>query len=261
MAKRVFITGASEGIGRAFSHKLAALGFSTTLVARNESRLQELISEFQNRYPNSTHDYLVADLALEEGISHCEKYLSNKHYDLLINNAGFSTFGLYEQADIRNEINILNVNCQAVMRLCHAYLQSAKSGDGIINLSSLTYYLPTPIQPTYVASKNFIASFSESLWFQQREKGIYVQALCPGVTKTEFISRSSTLDGSKKQFLDAISQSADQVVAISLKALEKRKGPIVIPGIANKLLALLINLSPRKLWIYLMGKAGQFALT
>ena len=259
MNKRALITGASEGLGRCFAKQLARRGYNTTVVARNEGRLQSLVEELEQEL--GKHDYIVADLSAEEGVQRCAKRLEESSYDLLINNAGYSQFGDFTEADLVEEHKILAVNCQTLMTLSHVFLRNARKGDALINLSSLTNYLPTPVQPTYVATKCFNASFSESLWFQQRPRGVYVQGLCPGVTRTQFMERASDISGWKKTFLDMIAQTPEQVVATSIRALEKRQKPIVIPGLSNRLLAGLLKLTPRKPLVWVSGKLGEFGLS
>ncbi len=258
--KSALITGASEGLGRAFTVELAKQGYHTVAVARNESRLASLCEELKNQNPSGDFEYIAADLSSTEGIQACITSIKNQQYDLVINNAGLSTFGRFEDSDIQSESNILSVNCLSLMQISHAFLEKARPGDSLINLSSITFRLPTPIQPTYVASKSFIASFSESLWFQQKEKGVYVQGLCPGLTKTEFLNRAGDLDEGKKKFLDMISQTPEQVVQTSLKAMDNKKGPLIVPGLSNKIMMFVLKLIPRKPLVWLMGKVNNLAM-
>ena len=255
MSKRVLITGASEGLGRCFAQRFAREGYAVTAVARNESRLQSLLSELAGA---AEHDYMVADLSTEQGQQLCMDRFAEQHYDVLINNAGFSFFGGFQGLEIKKEVDVMRVNIETTLKLTHAYLQTAQRGDAVINLSSLTYYLPTPIQASYVASKNWVAAFSESLWYQCRKQGIYVQCLCPGIAKTEFINRAGEVN--YRSLLDFISVSPESVIDASYKALQKRKGPIVLPSIADKFVALMMKLLPRKATVWLMGKIGDQAL-
>ncbi len=255
--KKAFVTGASEGLGRAFVKGLAQEGFDTMSVARNEARLNELVEELAKEYGPGHHDFLVADLCSSEGLDRCAQHLQGDPYDLLVNNAGYSRFGDFSEAAIEDEQKILMVNCFAVMTLAHAFLQNARAGDAMINLSSITDYLPTPIQPTYVATKCFVASFSESLWYQQRKKGVYVQGLCAGVTKTQFLNRAGL--GHRKALLDLIAHEPEKVVGVSIAELNKRSKPIVIPGIRNRMLVTLVSLIPRKALVYLSGKLNDLA--
>jgi short-subunit dehydrogenase len=255
--KRAFVTGASEGLGRTFVKKLAQEGYDTTSVARNEDRLKDLMSDLASGECVGQHNYFVADLNTDEGIESCAEYLRAHRFDLLVNNAGFSRFGDFVESPIELEKSILKVNCQAVMILAHAYLASARPGDALINLSSVANFLPTPIQPSYVATKCFVASLSESLWYQQRKKGVYVQGLCPGLTKTQFIDRAYT--GNRKGLLDFFSNDPAMVIDTSLRALSKRKGPIVITGFWNRLLVFSISLLPRNALVYLSGKINDLS--
>lgn len=253
--KRAMVTGASEGLGRVFVQRLAELGYDTVGVARNEARLQELNAELGS----DEHAYIVADLGTSAGVDRCVAEIQRDRVHLLVNNAGFSRFGSFQESRIEDEQEILAVNCQALMSLAHAFLEQAEAGDALINLSSITNFLPTPIQPTYCASKAFIASFSESLWYQQRSRGVYVQGLCPGMTKTQFIDRAADL-GEKKKLLDAISSRPEKVVDSSLRALRKRRGPILVPGFGNRFIALVSGLLPRRLLVWLSGRLGDLSL-
>jgi hypothetical protein len=143
---KAFVTGASEGLGRAFAIRLAKEGYRVTAVARNEGRLAELLEELDG----GPHEILPADLSERKGVDRCAEKLRDGSFRLLVNNAGCSRFGSYAEAEIDDELRILAVNCEAAMILAHAFLEVAESGDALINLSSLTYVLPTPIQPTYV---------------------------------------------------------------------------------------------------------------
>ncbi len=254
--KTVFITGASEGLGRCFANHFANHGYQVTAVARNEARLASLMQELSVP-EGATHSYQVADLCTDEGQATCVGVLRQQHFDVLINNAGFSQFGAFADADIQQEMAVMKVNIECLMKLSHAYLENAQQGDAIINLSSLTYYLPTPVQASYVASKNWIAAFSESLWYQCRSKGIYVQGLCPGIAKTEFINRAGAIK--HRNLLNLIAVSPEAVVKASYNALEKRRGPIILPGLADKLMAGMMNLLPRRASVWLMGKVSDLA--
>lgn len=250
---RAFVTGASEGLGRAFALRLAGEGHAITAVARNRARLEELIHELGGE----GHTYLVADLASPEGIERCVECLRASHHRVLVNNAGHSRFGAYAERPVEEELAIVAVNCGAAMALAHAFLSRARPGDALINLSSITYFLPTPIQPTYVATKCFLGSFSESLWYQQRSRGIYVQGLCPGITRTRFLERAGL-----RRFLgllDLLAMTPERVVDASIRAMQRGRGPIVVPGLANRTLALLCRVLPRRLLVAGMGRLGDLA--
>lgn len=240
MARRALVSGASSGIGREFALQLAQRGYHVTAVARREALLQELVAAL----PGSGHDYLVADLADAAGIRAVVDNIRAAHCNLLVNNAGYSVFEPFYQSDLKVQQDMLDVNCGAVVTLAHQFLVQAENGDALVNLSSVVATLPTPAQPIYSASKAFIASFSECLWEEQRERGVYVMGLCPGVTRTGFISTATGGESEGDNLPRALVQSAEQVVAEALMALDRRKQPIIVTGRANRLM---VALMPRLL--------------
>lgn len=234
--QRAIVTGASSGIGREFALQLARRGYRVTAVARREANLQALLDELEG----SGHDYLAADLASEAGIDAVAQSIGNSHTHLLVNNAGLSVLEPFYQSPLARQSSILDVNCGAVLKLSHHFLAQAQSGDALINLSSIVADLPTPAQPVYSASKAFIASFSECLWEEQRGRGVYVMALCPGVTETEFISTATDGESTGDTLPAALTQTTEQVVLEALGALDRRQKPIVVTGLANRVMVALL---------------------
>lgn len=247
------VTGASSGIGREFALQLAQQGYRVTAVARREERLQSLLGEL----PGEGHDYLVADLARPEQLARVEARLQQRHYTLLINNAGLSVFEPFYQSDVERQQEILAVNCSALMRLAHAFLRQSQRGDALVNLASIVSFLPTPAQPMYSASKAFIASFSECLWHEHRERGVYVMGLCPGITATEFISGASGGDADGQTLPAALVQTTEAVVNEALRALRRRRNAIVVTGRVNRLMMLLPRLLSRHRLIKLLAVIGD----
>ena len=240
MDKRVLVTGASSGIGREFAQQLARCGYRVTAVARREELLQELVETL----PGGHHEYLAADLASEAGVAKVVENLRASHCHLLINNAGYSVFEPFFQSPLEQQQDILGVNCDALLCLAHHFLNQAEPGDALINLSSVVSVLPTPAQPVYSASKAFIASFSECLWEEHRRRGVYVMGLCPGVTRTEFISAATGGEADGETLPAVFIQTTEQVVTEALYALKRRRKPIVVTGRINRLM---VALMPRLL--------------
>lgn len=230
--KRAVVTGASSGIGREFAVQLAARGYAVICIARREQKLQELVKDL----PGDHHEYRVADLSNTEGVEQLSAELFINHVDLLINNAGGSVLQPFYESELTRQQHIMNTNCGALVSLAHAFLQQAKQGDALINLASIVAYLPTPAQPMYSATKAFIAAFSECLWEEQRQRGVYVMGLCPGVTETEFISGATDGESDGQTLPPALIQTTGEVVDQALAALDKRKKAIVVTGWVNKLM-------------------------
>lgn len=251
--KRALVTGASSGIGREFARQLAQQGYIVTCVARREDKLGALIAEL----PGHGHQYLVADLSVEADVQTVAACFASEHYRLLVNNAGFSVLRPFYQSDLAEQQNILNVNCTAVVALAHGFLKQAKSGDALINVASVVSYLPTPSQPMYSASKAFIAAFSECLWVEQKERGVYVMGLCPGVTTTEFIATATRGESDGHNLPRSLTQTAEEVVSEALRALRRRKRAIVTTGCANKLMLLVPRVLSRHRLIKTLAVVGD----
>jgi short-subunit dehydrogenase len=245
MSKLALVTGASEGIGRSFAKRLASEGYLVLAVARNEGRLKELMDEI-----GPGHDYRVADLATAAGISAVASELSKKRYDLLVNNAGFAIYGRFEETGLEQIQEILRLNCESLLVLSHAFLKVARPGDSLINVSSSASFFPMPISSVYTASKSFVTSLSETLWYEQKKRGVYVLGLCPGITATKFHTRAG---GKDEQLPSLLTETPEQVVAIAMKALRKRRRSVIVSGTQNYVLWL-TRLLPRQGFLVIMGK-------
>jgi short-subunit dehydrogenase len=225
--KKALVTGASEGIGRIFAQQLAKSGYQVTAVARNEARLQELTREL-----GAGHRYLVADLADAAAVDMVAADLTRERYDLLINNAGYGLYSPFQQANLAQLSAMIRVNIDAVLALAHAFLQTAKSGDALINVASTLAFGGFPSAAVYAATKAFLLSWSESVWYEQRDRGVYVMALCPGATETKFHQAAGGQDSNKPPA--AVMMSAESVVEVGMAALAARSQPTVITGGKNR---------------------------
>lgn len=230
--QRALITGASSGIGREFAIQLAQRGFRVTGVARREVMLQALVDEL----PGEGHDFIVADLADSQGVDTVSDAIAARRINLLINNAGYSVLEPFYESRLQLQQDILAVSCAAMLQLSHTFLGQAQRGDALINVGSIVSYLPTPAQPVYSASKAFIAAFSECLWEEHRKRGVYVMALCPGLTDTDFITTATGGDSDGQNLPEMMTQSASQVIAEALAALDKRQKPVILTGWINRLM-------------------------
>ena len=247
--KKALVTGASEGIGNSFAKKLAKDGYTITAVARNESKLKELISAI-----GSEHKYIIADLSTESGQKLITEELSKTHYNLLVNNAGVGVVGGFADTDIEKQISMMRLNCEAVVRLAHAFLKSAASGDSLINVSSTLAFTPMPGIGLYSATKSFVTAFSEIVWFEQKSRGVFVMDLCPGITSTQFQVNAG---GRMEDLPKNMAQTPDQVVDNALNALRSRTEPTVISGVKNKIFAGMSRVMPRRSLVSMMGKMMQ----
>jgi len=244
------ITGASEGIGRAFARRLAAEGYCVTATARNEARLQELLTELGD----GGHAYQVADLSTESGIAEIAASLAAGRFNLLINNAGYAVYGTFFKVDLPRLEAMMRLNCNALVALSHAFLQQAENGDALINVSSALAFMPMPSAGTYAATKAFVTSFTETLWHEQSARGIYVMGLCPGVTATQFHERAGGDETNRPPA--AITQTPEEVVVTAMQALAERAKPTVVSGMKNKLVTNLTRIMTRKRIVKMMATFG-----
>ncbi len=189
---RALVTGASSGIGRAFAERLARDGYDLVLVARRQERLAELASHIQKT--GATAEIVVADLSKPDGLAAVERRAAAGDLTMLINNAGFQNYKPFVTLDPNNAEAQIHVHVTAVVRLSRAVLPAmlARGAGAIVNVSSMLAFaggLDRPSFPkraAYGATKAFVNVFTESLATELAGTGVKVQALCPGVVRTEF---------------------------------------------------------------------------
>ncbi|MET9338300.1 SDR family oxidoreductase [Nonomuraea sp. NPDC003804] len=182
------ITGATAGIGAAFARRLAADGFSLVLVSRDETRLAEAAERLKQKYGVAV-DVLPADLATDDGLERVEARL-REGVDCLVNNAGFGHPGHFLEVPLEDEVRMLKVHCEAVLRFTLAALPGmrARGRGAVINVASVAAFFT---RGTYSASKAWVVNFSESTAAEVGDPKIRIMALCPGFVRTEFHQRAS----------------------------------------------------------------------
>ena len=247
MSKTALVTGASGGIGLEFAERLAKEGYQVTLVARGESKLQEIVARL-----GSGHRMIAADLSVAADAKRVADDVRATKYDLLINNAGVGVYGMFAEAPLDPTLAMMRLNMDSLVELAHAFLGGAKRGDALINVASTLALLSFPGATTYCATKAFVCAFSEGLWFENKSRGVYVAGLLPGVTKTNFHEASG--GAADQQPPEAISQTAAQVVDAAMVALKKRSSPTVLTSFINKAMVFLnTRLMPRRSMVNIMG--------
>jgi short-subunit dehydrogenase len=245
--KTALVTGASSGIGYVFAKELAKEGYTVTCVARNEEKLKNLVDSL-----GGNHRYITADLTDINQLNKVSQDILDTGYSLLVNNAGYGMYDRFENIPLDKYEKMMVLNMNAVVHLSFVFLKNSKPGDALINLSTILSRLAFPGSAVYVASKTFVNSLTESLWYEYKDKGVYVMALQPGLTKTGFHSAAL---GEKQAHLPKVKYTPESVVSTALKALKKRKKPCVICGRKYKILAFLGGrLLSRKKMITMMGK-------
>jgi len=236
------VTGASSGLGAIFVEKLAQRGLPVVLAGRHEARLTEVRQRVQRVAPGVEVELVVGDLGARGGVEALVAALDGRVIDVLVNNAGFGTYGRLPEVDPDRDRDLIAVNVDALVRLTHAVLPAmlARGRGRILNVASTIAFQPAPYQATYGASKAFVLSFSQALWAETRGTGVTVIALAPGPTRTGFVE---ALDADVSQTIYGRLAAPEPVVAAGLRALDRGR-PVVVPGLRNWLMANAARLSP-----------------
>ncbi len=241
--KWALVTGASAGIGVALAEELASGGTNLVLTARRKDRLEAHAERLTSTYEIRT-EVFPADLADPAAPEAIYAFTREKgiDVDLLINNAGFGKYGEFPAADKQRLLEMVQVNCAAVVHLTYLYLRemTARRRGDILILASTASFQAVPYISTYAATKAFDLLFAEGLAEEMKPYGICVCALCPGSTESEF----HAVAGQEKFIHRA--ERAQKVARTGLRALAAGKS-YVISGLGNYLGAHGERLVPRRL--------------
>ena len=225
------VTGASSGIGAVYAQRLAARGFDLLLVARDLQRLEEAATQLRAEHGVQV-EVLKADLTQKEDVLKLEQRLrSDSSINLLLNNAGVAADGLLANADTDQLERLIQLNVTTVTRLASAAAASfAKAGRGtIINIASVVALFSERFNATYSASKAYVLSLTQSLNAELDGTGVKVQAVLPGVTRTEIWERSG-IDAT--QIPADMVMEAGEMVDAALSGLDQGE-LITIPSLPN----------------------------
>ncbi len=242
--KWALVTGASAGIGKALAAELAAGGTNLILTARRRDRLAELAKQFQAKHKISA-EIFEADLANPSAPNEIFQFTKEKGIavDLLINNAGFGQYGELSSVEPQRLLDMVQVNCTAVLHLTRLFLPdmiARRRGDVLIVASTVAFQA-VPYISTYAATKVFDLFLAEGLAEEMKPNGIRVCALCPGATESEFHDAAGHPAHARRR-----SETAEKVAKTGLRALAAGKS-YVISGLGNYFGAHGQRLVPRRL--------------
>lgn len=244
-SKLAIVTGASSGIGEAFARALAVRGCDLVVTARRENRLQSLASEIVDRHGVQTHVF-PADLTTPVGVDDLWREVERlgRPVEVLVNNAGFGSYGRFDRLPIDRELAMIDLNVRALVALTGLVLPTMlqRSRGAIIQIASTTSFQAVPYMAVYGATKAFVLSFSEAIAAECAGKGVRVLAVCPGHTPTEF----QKVSGVDARPMRTSSQSADDVVNEALGALDHGRSSMVVTGWPNRVTTQLPRLVPRR---------------
>jgi len=242
--KWALITGASAGIGVEFATQLAAGGTHLVLTARRRDRLEALSEKLKGAHKIQT-EIIVADLAQPDAPEKIYGVTKQKGLaiELLINNAGFGQYGELTQVETQRLLNMVQVNCTAVVHLTRLFLPDmiARKSGYVLIVASTASFQAVPYISTYAATKAFDLLFAEGLAEEMKPHGVRVCALCPGSTESEFHAIAG-----QEQFTSKNQETAEKVARTGLQALAAGKS-YAISGLGNYLGAHSQRMVPRRM--------------
>lgn len=245
------ITGASSGMGREFVLQAAARGDLDELwvIARRADRLEQLRQEV-----SIPLTILPLDLTQEESFARYEALLAEKQpqVTLLINASGFGKFGRYDEIPLQDSLDMIDLNCKALVRMTQLTLPYLARGAHVIQVDSLSAFQPVPYLGVYGATKAFVLSYSRSLNAELAPRGIHMMAFCPGWVKTEFFDHAEQTSKTAVTYFNQLF-TAREVVACALKD-SARGRDVCVPGFRIKAQVLLTKLLPHRLVIKIWMK-------
>jgi short-subunit dehydrogenase len=226
------ITGASSGIGAIYADRLARRGYDLILVARNQSRLEELAARLRDETGRSI-DIVPADLNNDADLRRVEAVLrTNSTIAMLVNNAGIGGAAPLLASDVDAMDRMIRLNVLALTRLTYAAAPAfvARGSGTIINIASIVAISPETLNGVYGGSKAFVLAFSQSLQHELAEKGVRIQAVLPGATATEFwdvaglpvSNLPAEIVMAAQDLVDAALAGLDQGETVTIPALEDR---------------------------------------
>jgi short-subunit dehydrogenase len=250
------VTGASSGIGIELARQLARRGHGVALVARRAERLEQLATEIRDFGVRA--EVLPADLTDPAQRAGLVDRLAERglQVDVLVNNAGLSTFGAVAEADPCAELNMVDIDVAAVVDLCTRFLPDMvrRRRGAVLNVASTAAFQPLPGQAGYAASKAFVLSYTRSMAGELQGTGVTATALCPGPVRTGFAEAAGidpeVADHAMPSFMW---KSAEEVAAAGIDAMAAGHG-VVIPGTANRSVAMAAHLAPKGLLVRVLTK-------
>lgn len=238
------VTGASSGIGRELSLRLAQSGMNTILIARSTEKLELLKEEIQGKYQVESVT-LATDLAGDflPGIIDISK---GKDIGIVVASAGFGTSGYFVNSSIHEEVNMLDINCKALLELTHFFANrfADQKRGGIILLSSMVAFQGVPFSANYAATKAYVQNLAEGLHHELKPHNVDVLAAAPGPVATGFAQRANMQMGNVL--------TPEQIAVPILKALGRKM--TVLPGTLTKTLVYALRTTPRWAKIKIMEK-------
>ena len=242
--KYTLITGASSGIGLCFAEQLAAKGENIIIVSNQEERNNEVAADLSKRYQVATKAITI-DLSRSDAAETLYNRLKEENIEVstLISNAGILQFGLFIHTKLEMADFITNLHCVTPSKLCRLFGEDmCQRGEGrIVIISSMTAWTPYITVSYYAATKAYLKSFAQSLWYEFRPHGVSVTTVYPGAVDTPLYN----LDVKQRKWLRAfgVMTTPEKLAKSSIRAME-RKARTVTPGLFTKIVVGICRILP-----------------
>ena len=236
--KTAVVTGGASGIGLEFVKLLICDDYKVYVVDNSQENLSNLSSIVNSE----NFETIFQDLSKTNSPEKLYKILKNKNVDILINNAGFGTFGKFHKTDWKIEKDMINLHVLNTTHLTKLFLKDmVKKNEGkILNIASVAAFQSGPLMSLYYATKAYILHFTEAISNEVKDKNICISVLCPGQTKTNFQKNIST----KKNKIKFNTACPVKVAKYGYESL-KRNVTVSVPGFWNNFIIFLGRLLPR----------------
>ena len=222
---KALVTGASSGIGREMAKYLDHLGYELIIVARSKEKLEQLASTLSKK-----PKIIVMDLMLESNIKSLYVLTKNENIDILINNAGFGTFGTFTETELTTELEMIDLNIKTVHMLTKMFLKDMKKKDKgyILNVASTAAFQPGPLMATYYSTKAYVLRLTEAIYYELKKENsnVHISCLCPGPVDTNFNQVAGVSFAVKPK-------SAEEVSRYAIDQMLKNK-MLIVPGFKMK---------------------------
>ena len=245
------ITGAGSGMGKEFAIQLSKKEKFDEMwvIGRRKEKLEELRDVVSCNIRS-----IALDLTVPDSFEIYKTMLKKEEPDVavLVNCSGFGKFGTYEDIPLEESLNMIDLNCKALVSMTELTLPYMKKGSKIAQLDSLSSFQPVPYLSVYAATKAFVLSYSRALNRELKKRGIRVMAICPGWVKTDFFDRAMATDNKAVTYFNVMYEAKD-VIRTAVKDLYKGKKDVSIHGLPVKGQVLLVKLLPHslvmKIWL------------
>ena len=243
--KIAVITGASSGMGRELAIQISQKESFDEIwvIARREDALQNLKESIKTKVRP-----VPLDLAKQESFEEYKTLLEKENPEVafLANVAGFGKFGRYDQIALKDCMDMIDLNCKALVAMTQLTLPYMKRGSRILQLDSLSAFQPVPYINVYGSTKSFVLSYSRALNRELKTEGIRVMSVNPGWVKTEFFNHATASSNDAVTYYNVMYEAKD-VIKTAIRDLYHTKKDVSIHGLPVKLQVFAVKLLPHKL--------------